>query len=60
MVFVIVLFVVLLYKCNDIFKKYWDVIVIVLVIGLGLLLFGIYGILWLFGLMDVVLGVMLV
>ncbi len=53
-------FAVPLYKRNDIFKKHWDVIVIALAIGLGLSLFGIYGISRLLGLTDAALGAMLV
>lgn len=49
-------FAVPLYKRNDIFKKHWDVIVI----ALGLSLFGIYGISRLLGLTDAALGAMLV
>nr|WP_108725629.1 LrgB family protein [Lactiplantibacillus plantarum] len=49
-------FAVPLYKRNDIFKKHWDVIVIALAIGLGLSLFGIYGISRLLGLTDAALG----
>ncbi|WP_436677495.1 LrgB family protein [Lactiplantibacillus plantarum] len=53
-------FAVPLYKRNDIFKKHWDVIVIALAIGLGLSLFGIYGISRLLGLTDAAIGAMLV